>query len=90
MTTLFITQFFSANALFIWGYLYVTFNVLFSEQGFSAFMLYPIVPVCFSVYAWIEYSRGEFKRATILSSIPVALTLIILLYYFVRGVMSST
>jgi hypothetical protein len=48
---------------------------------------YPLVPLVFSIAAWVAFARRKYRKAIVLTSIPLALTLPLLAYlgYMLTG-----
>ncbi|MFN4769504.1 MAG: hypothetical protein ACK45R_10160 [Candidatus Kapaibacterium sp.] len=58
------------------------------EVAGSLYVVYPALPVAFSALAWFAYRIKRYLPAVILSAIPAAVALVLMVYYYIVGLMS--
>ena len=90
LATLVVTQLISLMSILAWGA--IASVLLRANQGLDTagafFTFYPVPPVAFSVLAWFAYRIKRYLPAVFLSAIPAAVALVLMVYFYIVGVMN--
>lgn len=90
LATLVVTQLISLMSILAWGA--IASVLLRANQGLDTagafFTFYPVPPVAFSVLAWFAFKLRKYKPALFLSTVPALLAFVLMVYYYIVGVMN--
>lgn len=85
-----VCQLVSLMSLLAWGA--IASMILRSNHALDVagtyFAFYPVLPVGLSLVSWFAYKLRRQTVAIVLSALPATLALVLMIYYFIIGVMS--
>lgn len=90
LVTLLGTQALTLMSLFVWMAIFSMYHQAgrIWENSNTVFLLYPLLPLSLSGYAWVMFRVKKYRNALIASSIPALISFSLLTYFYIVGLTS--